>query len=127
MEENIQKAIQQQLIRKAPAGLSNRVMDEVFRLATAKPYQPIISKTMWWIIGAVAALFTALLLFLPQQTTNISGETGMVSDFVQRLDSLDFSWLTVPGNVNLLVISAVSLAIFLLLFFDTYLFRKSLK
>lgn len=127
MEEQIQKAIQQKLIRKAPSGLSDRIMHEVYRLSVVKPYQPIISRTAWWVIGVFLLVFMTFLFFYPKEIKLPAEESLLMQKVSQSAEALDFSWLFVFEGANLLAIAAVSLMIFLLLFFDAYFFKKILK
>lgn len=124
MDEQVKKAIQRQLIRKAPSGFSSRVMNEVYRLSVVKPYQPIISRTAWWVIGALLLLFTAFLVFYPKEVKLRTDESALMQKLSQSVEALDFSWLNVFEGANLLVVAIVSLVIFLLLFFDTYFYKK---
>jgi hypothetical protein len=123
MDKLLKKAIENELIRKPSQGFSDKVMSQIFELREKIEFQPLIPKRIW--IGMAftfAAIFGVSIFINPQL------DVESKFDFFAKIESF-FSSVQLPKidffmNVNLLVISAVCLALFLLLFFDLVLFRK---
>jgi hypothetical protein len=123
MDKLLKKAIENELIRKPSQGFSDKVMSQVFELKGRKVFQPLISPKIW--IAAVVCFTTILGIsaFLkPQETeSNKFDFVAKTSNFISNipLPKIDFFM-----NVNLLIISGICLALFLLMFFDLILFKK---
>ena len=124
MDDLVKKAVEQSLIRKPSKGFADRVMEQVFELKTSKPYQPIISLKAWIVIGGVSAIGLLALLLAQPETVEQTSTSTFVDKITNFIASIDFSGLECFNNVNLLLVAGISLAIFLLLFFDSYIIKK---
>jgi hypothetical protein len=123
MDKLLNKAIENKLVRKPSQGFSDNVMTQIFELKGIINYQPLISIKIW--IGtalAVVAILGISFFIKPQSTADSK------FDFSSKIERF-FSTIQLPKidffmNFNLLFISAVCFALFLLLFFDLVLSRK---
>jgi hypothetical protein len=124
MDKFLKKAIENELVKKPSQGFSDKVMSQIFELKGKIEIQPLISIKIW--IGAACALtaiIAASVLFKPQSDVNTR------YDFFSKIENF-FSAIQFPKidffmNINLLIISGVCLALFLLLFFDLVLFKRN--
>jgi len=123
MDKLLKQAIENELVRKPSQGFSDKVMSQIFEMKGKMVVKPLISPKIW--IAAVIGITTILGItaFLKPQAVE-SNKFDFVSktgDFISKipLPKIDFFM-----NVNLLVISGICLALFLLMFFDLILFKK---
>jgi hypothetical protein len=126
MDKLLNRAIENKLVRKPSQGFSDKVMSQIFELKTKNEINPLISRNIW--IGS-AFVFTSLVIVsvLAKPQSDVESKFN----FTNRVESF-FSTIQLPKidffmNMNLLIISGIFLALFLLLFFDLVLFRKKLK
>lgn len=112
------------MIRKPSKGFTDRVMEQVFELKTSKPYQPIISKRTWIVLGSLSLAGLIALLWVPAENVQETGTLTFIDKITKFTGSIDFSGIEFFNNINLLLIAGISLAIFLLLFFDSYITKK---
>ena len=124
MDDLVKKAVERSLIRKPSKGFADRVMGQVFQLKASKPYQPIISKKAWIVIGVFFVIGIVALLFVQTKSVEENGTLTFVDKITEYFNSMNISGLNIFSNVNLLLVAGISLAIFLLLFFDSYITRK---
>jgi len=123
MDKLLKKAIENELVRKPSQGFSDKVMSQVFELKGRKVFQPLISPKIW--IAAVVGITTILGItayYKPQGVESTKFDfMSKAGDFISTvpLPKIDFFM-----NVNLLIISGICLALFLLMFFDLILFKK---
>ena len=124
MDDLVKKAVKRSLIRKPSNGFADRVMEQVFELKASKPYQPIISAKAWIVIGVLSGIGFLALLFAQPESTGKNEAITFIDKVSKYLGALDFSGIELFNNVNLLLVAGISLAIFLLLFFDSYMIKK---
>jgi hypothetical protein len=123
MDNLLKKAIENELIRKPSQGFSDKVMAQVFELKGRKVFQPLISPKIW--IAAVVC-FTTILgisVFLKPQDAE-SNKFDFIAKTSNFISSVPLPKIDFFMNVNLLIISGICLALFLLMFFDLILFKK---
>ncbi|MFA9392023.1 MAG: hypothetical protein ACERKD_19595 [Prolixibacteraceae bacterium] len=124
MDEIVKKAIQNSLIRKPSKGFSDEVMEQIYLLKTAKPYQPLISKTGWVILCSILVMLISVLLFFRPEVADVASTWNFYGHLSKTVESVDLPRFSVFSSLNLLLIAAISMVIFLLLFFDNYLIKK---
>lgn len=124
MDDFVKKAVEHSMIRKPSKGFTDRVMEQVFELKTSKPYQPIISKRTWIVLGSLSLAGLIALLWVPAENVQETGTLTFIDKITKFTGSIDFSGIEFFNNINLLLIAGISLAIFLLLFFDSYITKK---
>jgi len=123
MDKLLKRAIENELVRKPSQGFSDKVMSQIFELKAKKEFQPLISLKMWIAASfSFAAIIVMTVLIKPQSDMNSQ------FDFSTKIENI-FSTIQFPEidlftNINLLVVSGICLALFLLLFFDLVLFKK---
>ena len=121
MNDRLKKAIEKELMQQPSAKFTDKVMEEVFSLETVKSYKPLISKTVWVLLGILTVVFLAVLLSQPATTE--STQPDFMNSMVKQIEAFEFKLPAFLNHVNLLTVSAVSLVIFLLISADSFLFR----
>jgi hypothetical protein len=123
MDKLLKQAIENRMVRKPSQDFSDKVMSRVFELNEKKVSQPLIPLKIW--IGSAIA-FALIIGISVLAKPEVGGESKF--DFFSKVSSY-ISSIPLPKidffmNFNLLIIAAVCLALFLLMFFDLVLFRK---
>jgi len=123
MDKLLRKAIENELIRKPSQGFSDQVMERIFDLKKQIPIEPLITKRIW--IG-VAFTFAALLVLISfvKPSGDVQGSLEMTKRVEDFFSSIHLPVIDYVTNMHLLIASGISLALFLLLFFDLVLSRK---
>jgi hypothetical protein len=123
MDKYLNKAIENRLLRKPSQGFSDKLMTQIFELKVSIKYKPLISIKIW--IGMALAFFAIIVVSVLKKPQS---DDQSKFDFFSKIGNF-FSSIQLPKidffmNFNMLLVSAVCLALFLLLFFDLVLFRK---
>ena len=123
MDKLLKRAIENGLVRKPSQGFTDKVMSQIFELEGKGEFQPLISSKVWIGVASAFISISVVSVFVKPQSDSISR-----FDFFTKIESF-FSSIKLPKidffmNINLLIISGICLALFLLLFFDLVLFRK---
>ena len=126
MNKELKKAIKQELIVSPSSNLSDNVMKEIFALDTPKSDQPLISKTVWIVCSILFVGLVVLLFILEPGASSEISKYGFIDKVTQNITSLEFQVPAFLSQANLLMISAISLAIFLLISLD-FFFSKGRK
>lgn len=122
MDEIIKKAIQNELIRKPSVEFSDNVMNRIFEIEKKKIEQPLIS-TRIWIAGIISiTVLSVFAFFQPSQAGIFNFDS--ITTIVTHFKSIKLPQLEVLSNVNLLIITGICLAVFLLFFIDFLLSGK---
>jgi len=124
MDNLLNNAIKRELIKKPSSHFTDKVMDKVFQIKNMPEYSPIISKKGWAFISLVMLLLVSALVIFQPLSVEETSRLVFLDNILQKINSFDFSTFNMLDNVNLLVVSAVSLVVFLLLFFDTLFIKK---
>lgn len=124
MNDILKKAIERELIKKPSASFTDEVMDAIFAQNTVPAYQPLISAKGWVVIGVVMISVIAMVLSVMPNSANNSFQLVFLDNIESYFKSIHFKIPDLFSGVNLIVVSGVSLAIFLLLFFDTLFLRR---
>jgi hypothetical protein len=123
MDKFLNKAIENELVKKPSQDFSDKVMTRIFELKDKKVFQPLISNKIW-ILAFVgfASIIGVSVLVNPQDAG--SSKFDFISKLGHFISTIQFPKIDFFMNINLLIISGVCLALFLLLFFDLVLFHK---
>lgn len=125
MNDLLKKAIEQELIQKPKKSFANEVMNQVFELKKAREYTPIISRKTWVILLSFLVIFVVVLLVFAQPTVTVSENSNVYHEVGKWLTDFQMKGTPWLSHINFLPISLVSLAVFLLMVFDTRILSKS--
>ncbi|MBN1927498.1 MAG: hypothetical protein JW798_16820 [Prolixibacteraceae bacterium] len=127
MNEELKKALENEFVRKAPKGFSDKVMDKIFEIRQAIIVKPLISKWGWFAIIVACMAFIAFLFKLPVTEKEPVNNPLMpvLETITQQAEKISFQMPDFLLNANImLLVFGVSIAILLLVGFDRLLFNK---
>jgi hypothetical protein len=123
MDKLLKQAIENKLVRKPSQDFSDKVMSRVFELNGKKDFQPLIPLKIW--IGSTIAFASVIVIsVLIKPDAEGEGTFDFFTKITNFISSIPLPKIDFFMNFNLLIISAICLALFLLLFFDLVLFKK---
>jgi hypothetical protein len=127
MREELKKAIENEFVRKAPKGFSDKVMDKIFEIKAELKFKPLISKWGWF--GIIAGVLAVVAVVFKTPVAEESSGGGFFAPYFekasQHVGDVNFQLPGFLSDMNLMMLlMGVSLALFLLVGFDLLLFNR---
>jgi len=108
--------LQKHTLEQPSMGFSSAVLDEIHALSTAKAYQPVISKKVWYIIFSLVFLIICYILFYMD---DLQTSTFIVDAYLIKLERL-FTF-ELPDILSSPIFALSMFALSTLLFLDYFL------
>ena len=125
MDELLKRAIDKELIKKPANDFTDSVMNKVFALEKAREVQPLLSKKAWVVILVGLVIFFVLILTSSAEEAAPAYQFNFIERISEFINTVELKEVNLFSGINLILVSATSLVIFLLLFFDSVFFKKN--
>lgn len=95
---NVNKAIEREVMRSPSPEFSKKVMDQVFAISGSKKasYSPIISRNMWFVLGSLCGVLVVIIVIFAAQNSadTPSGFSNSIQNIgIQQLTQNLALWL----------------------------------